>query len=246
VVAIEEIRSGIEDGLREQGSPERAVQEKRYLKSDLEFFGTGRPALHRIVKAEVKGASLGHDDMVALVESLWASNLFELRSAAVEVLVLHPDLVGPEDVPLLERMLRGSMTWALVDELAATVVGELVERHPSATSVLDRWAGDEDFWIRRSALLALLRPLRRGDGDFERFAGYADAMLEEKEFFIRKAIGWVLRETAKNHPDLVYEWMSTRTHRVSGVTVREVVRWLPDDQKQELLRAYQATRPVRG
>jgi len=62
--------------------------------------------------------------------------------------------------------------------------------------VLDRCC-DDDFWLRRSAMLGLLRPLRAGGGDFERFARYADAMLEEKEFFVRKAIGWVLREVAK-------------------------------------------------
>ena len=62
---------------------------------------------------------------------------------------------------------------------------------------LDRWSRDEDFWIRRSAMLALLLPLRDGGGDWARFAGYADRLLEEKEFFIRKAICWVLRETSK-------------------------------------------------
>ena len=81
-----------------------------------------------------------------------------------------------------------------------------MERYPQLGSVLDRWARDDNFWIRRSAMFALLKPSRRGEGDFERFAGYADAMLEEKEFFIRKAIGWVLRETAKKQPDLVHGW----------------------------------------
>ena len=98
---------------------------------------------------------------------------------------------------MIERMLRTARTWALVDTLAEHVMGGLVERYPELTATLDRWAGDDDFWLRRSAMLALLRPLRRGDGDFDRFSRYADRMLEEKEFFIRKAIGWILRDTAK-------------------------------------------------
>ena len=91
-----------------------------------------------------------------------------------------------DDIELVERLIRESKTWALVDTLAVSVTGGLIERDPSLCDVLDRWSTDDDFWIRRASMLALLGPLRRGEGDFERFARYADAMLEEKEFFIRK------------------------------------------------------------
>jgi 3-methyladenine DNA glycosylase AlkD len=103
--------------------------------------------------------------------------------------------------------------------------------------VLDRWAVDDDFWIRRSVLLALLVPLRRGDGDFQRFSRYADGMLDEEEFFIRKAIGWVLRDTARKRPDLVYRWLLPRAARASGVTVREAVKPLSAEQRAAVLAA---------
>ena len=73
--------------------------------------------------------------------------------------------------------------------------------------------------------------MRRGGGDFERFSRYADAMLDEKEFFIRKAIGWVLRDTGKKRPDLVYDWILPRAHRASGVTLREALKPLSDEQR---------------
>jgi 3-methyladenine DNA glycosylase AlkD len=142
-------------------------------------------------------------------------------------------------------LLRTSGTWALVDGLAINVVGDILERSPEASTVLDRWAGDDDFWLRRSAILALLRPLRAGGGDFERFARYADAMLDEKEFFVRKAIGWVLREVAKRRPELVAAWLAPRVHRASGVTVREAVKPLPDHVRIALLAGYQDKRAVR-
>ena len=104
-------------------------------------------------------------------------------------------------------------------------------------AVLDRWASDDDFWIRRSALLALLIPLRTGGGDFDRFGRYADAMLDETEFFIRKAIGWVLRDTSRKRPDMVYEWLLPRAARCSGVTIREAVKYLPPDQRAAILAA---------
>ena len=106
-------------------------------------------------------------------------------------------------------------------------LGPLVERYPELTGVLDRWAADPDFWIRRSALLSLLLPLRRGAGDFARFSRYADQMLDEREFFIRKAIGWVLREISKRDPDWVASWTGRHLSEMSGVTFREAVRRLP-------------------
>jgi 3-methyladenine DNA glycosylase AlkD len=133
-----------------------------------------------------------------------------------------------------------------VDALAADVAGSLARRFPELGDTLDRWAGDEDFWIRRSAMLALLVPLRRGDlAEFVRFARYADQMLEEWEFFIRKAIGWVLRETAKRDPALVAGWLATRTHRASGVTMREAVKYLAVSDRETLMAAHQDKRPAR-
>ena len=113
-----------------------------------------------------------------------------------------------------------------------------MERSPEVLRVLDRWAHDGDFWVRRSAMLALLRPLRRGKGDFRRFARYADRMLEEREFFIRKSIGWVLREAGKPQPDTVYAWLLPRAARASGVTVREAVKYLSSAQRAAVLAAH--------
>ena len=161
---------------------------------------------------------------------------------AVLLLEAFEPLLRPADMRLLERLIRQSKTWAFVDELAIVVTGPLVERSPELLRVLDRWAGDDDFWLRRSAMLALLRPLRRGDGDFTRFAGYAEVMLDEREFFIRKAIGWVLRETAKTRPDLVYRWLLPRCAVASGVTVREAVKYLSQPQRADVLDAYASAR----
>jgi 3-methyladenine DNA glycosylase AlkD len=158
--------------------------------------------------------------------------------AAADLLELHGELLRPGDLALIERLIGESRSWAYVDGLAASVAGPLVERHPELGRKLDRWARDEDFWLRRSAMLALLLPLRRGEGDFERFAGYADSMLEEREFFIRKAIGWVLRETAKRRPELVREWLLPRAGRASGLTVREAVKPLPEDERDEIMAAH--------
>ena len=221
--------------LRAAGRPERAVAEKAYLKSDLEFFGVGVPAARAIVRTWSRAhPCLRHDELTALAAGLWARPHYECRMAAQMLLIQHPALLGPADVPQLEQILREARSWALVDSLTCDLMGPLVERYPELNDVLDRWAADPDFWIRRSALLALMLALRRGGGDFERFSGYADQMLEEKEFFIRKAIGWVLRETARKRPDLVAAWLEPRITRLSGVSLREALKPLPEAARARL------------
>ncbi len=237
--------AAIEHSLRALGTPERAAQEKAYLKSDLEFAGTPVPVIRSVVRSWCREQhGLDHDGLVAVIQALWGRPVHECRMAAAELLTANGSLLDAADLVLLEGMLRTARTWALVDGLAASVVGGLVERHPELTATLDRWAADEDFWIRRSALLALLGPLRRGTGDFERFSRYADQMLTEREFFIRKTIGWILRETAKRRPGLVAQWLAPRVHLASGVTVREAVKPLSPPVRDQLLAGYRAKRPV--
>ncbi len=228
--------------LRAAGTPERAASEQNYLKSKLEFSGTTVPVARAIIIGwrRAHPGLTGHR-LTELASALWDGPAFECKTAAIILLTDRRALLDAGDAPLIEGFLRTSGTWALVDGLAADVMGSLVERFAVLLATLDCWASDDDFWIRRSALLALLVPLRRGDTThFTRFAGYADAMLEEREFFIRKAIGWVLRETGKRQPDLVADWLAPRTHRVSGVTMREAVRWLPAHQRDALMAAYRA------
>ena len=232
----------IESELRAVGTPERAEGSKRYLKSDLDFLGNTLPDMRRVVNETLRANELDREGLLALVDSLWSKPVFERRMSAEILLEERVKLLNAGDMQVLERLLRESETWALVDGLAIKVVGPLVERFDRLNATLDRWAIDEDFWIRRSALLALLGPLRRGEGDFDRFARYADDMLEEKEFFIRKAIGWILRETSKKSPDMVFEWLEPRAPRASGVTMREAVKYLGDDRAVSLMEKYKAGR----
>jgi len=228
----------IDAQLRARASPERAAQERAYLKSDLDHLGVSVPAIRAVAKGiAARRPALGRERLLALVLALWEGRVYERRRLAVELLEISGDRLQAGDIGLVERLLREARTWALVDELAAVVAGGLVERHPELGPVLDRWAGDPDLWIRRSALLALLVPLRRGDGDFARFAGYAEGMLDETEFFIRKAIGWVLRDTARRRPELVFEWLLPRARRASGVTLREALKPLTPEQRAALLAA---------
>ncbi|MCG6964766.1 MAG: DNA alkylation repair protein [Acidobacteria bacterium] len=229
------LAEAIERELRALGDPERAAAAKLYLKSDLVFIGVRAPQLRSVLRACLaEHGRLDRTRLLLAVNTLWSKGIFELRAAAVELLEKHARLLAPADIELVERLLRESNTWALVDGLAPCVAGPLIDRVPELEANLDRWAEDESFWLRRAALLVHLLPLRRGQGNFDRFARYADAMLSEREFFIRKAIGWILRETGKKRPELVVEFLRPRIGRASGITVREAVKYLPATDRRSL------------
>jgi len=165
--------------------------------------------------------------LLALVRALWKTRNHELRSAGIALLERHQPALDARDMPLLESLLRASRSWAYVDWLSTRVVAPLVEREPSLKRVLGRWARDPDFWIRRSALLSLLPALRRGDGDFALFERFAVPMLDESEFFIRKAIGWVLRDVSHRRPAVTAAFVRRHAARLSTVTWREAAKYIP-------------------
>jgi 3-methyladenine DNA glycosylase AlkD len=229
----------LERTLAAAGTPERAEKERSYLRSDLRFLGASVPTIRAATTRLVRQhPDLDHDEVVALAVALWEVPVHERRMATVELLDLRGELLTPADLPLLERLLRQSRTWALVDGLAASVVGGLRERFPGEVEPwLEAWAQDDDHWVRRASLLAYLVALRAGGGDFAAFARKADRMLEESEFFVRKAIGWVLRDTGRRRPELVVDWLEPRAHRASGVTLREAIKHLPDAEQDRILAA---------
>jgi 3-methyladenine DNA glycosylase AlkD len=231
--------------LRPLGSPERAAQEQRYLRSDLVHLGVSVPAVRRSVRALVSDhGPLSHDEVVALAVALWdepVPAVHERRMATVELLERCRDQLGVADAPLLERFLREARTWALLDGLAASVVGELVLADEEAFDPLvRRWATDQDLWLRRASLLVHLPGVRQGTADVGRLLELADPMLEEREPFIRKAIGWLLRELGAREPATVLTWLEPRLGRAAGLTVREAVKRLPEADRQRLLAARRA------
>lgn len=227
----------IDHDLRALENCDRAERQKAYLKSDLLHYGVPVPALHTI--ADQAAPSLDRATLLRLVTALWdepvGSPVWERRFVAADLLSHRADLLYPVDLPFAERLCREARTWAILDTLAPRVVGALADRFPDEVSpVLDRWAEDDDFWLRRAALLAHLIPLRDGRGDWARFTRYADGLLDDREFFVAKAIGWVLRDTSRRRPDLVMAWVEPRAHRLHPVSFREAIKKLPADDQARL------------
>ena len=229
----------LERKLHAVGNEDRAAGAKAYLKSDLEFIGVAAKPLRTVARAFLADhPEIDRQSLVGLVQALWRRPVFELKAVAVALLERRTGDLVTGDLDLVEDLLRRSHTWALVDWLCTKVAAPLVGRDPeSAAAVLERWSRDGDFWIRRASMLSQLPALRAGGGDFELFASFASRMVGEKEFFVRKAIGWVLRDVSKKRPELAYGFLSEHVNAVSGLTYREGSKYLPEEQQESLRRA---------
>ncbi|HEV8656978.1 MAG TPA: DNA alkylation repair protein [Candidatus Limnocylindria bacterium] len=231
---------------RAAGSPARAAAGKAYLKSDLRFYGTTVPDIRRAANDFAREhRDLSRAELRKIVDELWSTEVYELRSAGIALLSRHAALLEERDLPWLLGFVRRSRTWAHVDWLAADVVGSVVGESRTALKRLPAWARDENFWVRRTALLAQLRQLSHEGGDFALFARLAAPMLGEREFFIRKAIGWVLREVSKKRPMLTFAFLRDHREEVSGLTLSEGAKYLSAAHRRALRLAPEAAWKLR-
>ncbi len=226
-------------GFRKQFSgladPVRAVQEKRYLKSPFQFYGVSVPKIRRIAKDFRAGnRKISKGTLWGLCRTLWAGDFHEERALAIVLLDEYCALLDYSDMPLLEEMLRQSVNWDQVDEISVHLVGAVLERDERVLEYLRKWSRDESFWMRRASLLSQLLLFRRGKGDRALFYAFAREMMEEKGFFIRKAIGWVLRDISRRDPEEVFRFVAENRPRMSGVTLREATRRLPPEMVERL------------
>ncbi|HEY7624636.1 MAG TPA: DNA alkylation repair protein [Candidatus Limnocylindria bacterium] len=221
--------------LRRAGTATRAVGSKAYLKSDLEFWGVTQDTIHDAVREYCAAhPDLSRSDLRRIAETLYAKDVHELRAAAIGLLERNRATIRESDLAWIIGLVRRSRSWAYVDWIAPKVIGDVLSREPRTRARLAAWARDDDFWVRRTALLAEHDALRRGEGDFPFWAKLAAPMLEEREFFIRKAIGWVLREVSKKRPELAYRFLREHRERVSNLSLQEGAKYLPAAQRRAL------------
>lgn len=241
-VPPDKLAADMDATLADRADPVRAEGAKRYLRSELPHYGVAVPDIRAVVRARRKAyPELTHTDVVAVTRALWAYEVHETRLAACLWLEAYADRLIAEDTALLAALIGDSGTWALVDVLSGSVASRLLLRHPETVAAYREWAAQDEMWLRRSGVLAFLLPLRAADTCatwFPVFGEVADPLLEDTRFFVRKAIGWVLREASKHHADAVVHWVTPRLDRISGLTLREALKRLPEERKAPVLRAF--------
>ncbi|WP_413353468.1 DNA alkylation repair protein [Microbacterium sp. 1P06AB] len=208
--------------LRAAADPSRAAGQQAYMKSDLPFLGVRVPDTRRVARAVVAGES----DAAVIIEDarqLWdAASHREERYAAMMLLAVPPARADLRIVPLIERMVRAGRWWDITDELSGRI-RELLDAHPRDGEALVRgWSVSEEMWLRRLAILSQLG--RRGQTDLHLLADALRPNLRDGEFFIRKAIGWALRDAARSYPQWVEAYVAA--HALSPLSRREAVKHL--------------------
>jgi 3-methyladenine DNA glycosylase AlkD len=131
---------------------------------------------------------------------------------------------GPDFIAVVERLVTTKSWWDTVDSLAKGGAGALVLRHPDLAATMDRWIDDGNIWLRRTAILHQLGFKERTDA--ARLFRYCALRAGEQEFFIRKALGWALREYSKVDAEAVRAFVSEHERELSGLSKREALLWL--------------------
>jgi 3-methyladenine DNA glycosylase AlkD len=218
----------VRDRLRAMADPERAKAQQAYLKTEQPIIGVGRPAFRALIRELARThppadrAAWERD-----VAALWEGPERDLQWAAVDWAqsFRRRRFVDLAAVPLFERMVREGAWWDLVDGIAVKLVGQVVADHrEEMRPVLLRWIEDPDLWIRRTALLA--QHDHRAETDTDMLLDFCRRQASDKSFWIRKAIGWVLRQHAKTDPALVRAFLAEQGDRLSGLSRREAAKHL--------------------
>lgn len=212
---------------------ERAAPMQAYMKSALPFRGIAAPLRRRLTAGAVKAHPAADSAALArMMRALWRGARFrEERYAAVELPRLgrlHPKLVTLDLLPLVEEMIVSAAWWDLVDDLSANALARLLERHPHEMKPrLRAWAKGDDLWLRRAAMLAQ-RSLDAAAFDaallYETILPSIGSGRFANEFFIRKGIGWALRERSYAAPAEVRAFCEEYAAQLSPLSVREALR----------------------
>ncbi|MEA1264470.1 MULTISPECIES: DNA alkylation repair protein [unclassified Microbacterium] len=212
----------IRSALRDEADPELAPAQQAYMKSALPFLGVRVPG----VRAVARGLAREVTDTAVLRGTalvLWREAAFrEERYAASALMALRPVRARLDMLDVHEEMIRTGAWWDHVDEVSHRLT-ETLDAHPAEmTPVLRTWSRDDDFWVRRASIISQLG--RRGATDRELLATVIEPNLADTEFFIRKAIGWALRELGKTDPAWVRAFVES--HELSPLSRREALKLL--------------------
>ncbi len=224
--------------LKQHKDPVRAIKDKAYLYSDLKHYGLPSAIIGAFFKVQDKQlAQLKKPEVVKFIKYFWGLPSFEERCLAVHILNLHAEKLNKTDMPLIEKLMRESKGWSFLDSLIIPLMPKLLVKDRSIYKYLTKWIVDKDFWVRRSALLAQNLFFRKGiGGDAELFFDLARSQFDEKwidanytgslskkraRFFIRKAIGWALREMSGKNPNVVQKFLRENKGMMSGLSYKE-------------------------
>jgi 3-methyladenine DNA glycosylase AlkD len=217
----------VRKALRAASEPDRAPAMQAYMKSAMPYHGVSAPRLREVCRAVY--ADLAFDSAAhwrAAVLELWRGARYrEERYAAMNLAgdKRASAFQTPAVLALYEEMIVTGAWWDYVDDIAAHRIGTLLRNHPAPLRrAMRAWSRCPDLWKRRSAIISQLG--FKADTDLELLYACIEPSLDSPEFFLRKAIGWALRQHAWTDPQAVQEYVARNRDRLSPLSVREALK----------------------
>ena len=222
---VDSVRAALATG----GDPARAIGQQAYMKSEMPYRGFTAPALRAVLKPLLSTYEPeDRDRWEAAVRTLWDEARYREERYAALAIARHRAArpwLDTDSMPLLRHLVVTGAWWDLVDEVATHLVGVALRGHrDELTPVLHAWTLDDDVWIRRTAVICQVGAKQETDVYLLRHA--IEANLEDRSFWLRKAIGWALRDYARVDPGWVRAEVDALGGRLSGLSRREALKHL--------------------
>ncbi len=223
--AISHLVHFIRNELQRHTDPNRAAEMQRYMKTNQPFYGVPTPLRKEIFRQARKIAPLAcRADYEAAIRELWCGTFREEMYMALEVAGGLKRFHSEESWPLYQDLVATATHWDTLDWLASRIVGPLVLRNRALERDLIDWSDSPKLWVRRASLLAHLK--HKDQTNTELLTATILKLAGEKEFFIRKAIGWVLRDYSYTNPAWVEAFVEQHKGSLSGLSCREALKQL--------------------
>lgn len=212
--------------LRKRAVPAHAEPMQRYMKTTMPFLGVKKPARAEALRVVLREFPIaGHSHYEAAVRALWELPHREEKYLAIELAARCKKLIGAKHLPLYQQLIEEGAWWDLVDPVVGGCVSPIyLAERGAVRPVIHAWFESHNMWLRRAAILAQLKH-RQNTNAAELFS-FCRRAAHEKEFFIRKAIGWALRQYAHHNPAAVREFLAQHGHELSALSRREASKHL--------------------
>lgn len=197
---------------------------KKYMKGQYEYFGIKSPERRELKKNFLLQNGLPElSELNAITKECWKLPQREYQYFIMEVLEKLAKKAEAERIELYEHLLINKSWWDTVDYISAVLVGIHFQKYPQQiVPYTEKWMNSGNIWLQRSSLLFQLK--YKKNTDLALMTNYIQRLQGSKEFFINKAIGWVLREYSKTDPEWVINYV--RDHQLAPLSRREALKWM--------------------